>query len=113
MTQYIQKLHDDNREEDLVNFMHQSFPDFDITYNYETMHAGYLTFEKNRKVAIEFVIGSFCCYHFGVNDYSLEKDGLPREVKNAYLKFMAQTFEEYQDDYLEYRIKNKETNLLP
>lgn len=113
MQHYIQRLHDEKREESLVNFMQNAFPDFCIRYNYETMHAGYFTFEKNQKIAIEFVIGSFCCYHFGVNDYSLEKDGLPKEVKKAYVKFMAQTFEEYQEDYLEYRSKNKEINMSP
>lgn len=112
MTHYIQKLHDENKEEDLVDFMQQSFPNFDVTYKYSTEHAGYFTFKHNGKVAIEFIIVNFKTYHFGVNDFRLEKNGFHKQVNKAYLTFMKETFEQFAEDYDSYLNKENNTNLL-
>ncbi len=110
MTQYIQKLHNENKEDDLVVFMQQSFSDFDVTYRYETEHAGYFAFNKNGKPKVGFIICNFNCYPFDMDD-EIKKIGLDKQVRKTYLRFMKNNFEDYEQDYYQAKKEAEELSI--
>lgn len=106
MQYYIQKLHDKEMEDLLVEYMERVFPDYDISYCYATKHAGYFTFRKNGEVSVEFIISSFSCYPFAMDSETLKSD-LDERVRKKYLNFMIENFKEYEKEYGEFLSNNE------
>lgn len=111
MTYYIQKLHDDNREEDLVNFMQENFPNFEISYHNETEHTGYFEFRYKGQTVSEFVITSFFCHAFNIDDY-LYKNGFEKQVNLVYREFMSTLYKDYLEEFKNTEITKQNEHLL-
>lgn len=111
MLHYIQKLHDENLEIDLVAKMQEEFSDFDISYDYATEHAGYFTFKHNNKTVVEFIITNFECHPFNMDDW-LKKDGFDKKVKDVYHDFMQTAFKDYKKNLKEYNFEKNQQDSL-
>lgn len=111
MTYYIQKLHDDNREEDLVDFMQEVFCGYEISYHNETKHSGYFTFKYNGEAVTEFIITSFFCHAFNMDDY-LFKSGFEKQVNREFRKFMSSIYPEYLEEFKTATITKQNEHLL-
>lgn len=95
--QYIQRLHDEQKEQDLLQFMQNNFQGFEICYRYASKHVGYLTFLKNGNEVAEFAILNFKCYSFNVDEVQARKN-LCEKVRELYNNFMSETFDDYIED---------------
>ena len=111
MQYYIQKIHDENIEQDLLDYMQDSFPEYEIAYNYATKHSGYFTFKQNGKTVTEFIITSFFCHGFSMDD-KLQKSGFEKQVNRVYRTFMASVFSDYLEEFKNETITKQNEHLL-
>lgn len=111
MTHYIQKLHDENLEIDLLEYMQEVFHEFEISYNYATKHAGYFTFKQKGKIVTEFIITNFFCHSFNMDD-NLQKCRFEKEVNSVYRRFMASLFDDYIENFENTEITKQNEHLL-
>lgn len=98
MNLYIQKLHEENKDDKLRKTLMDAFSDFEITYEFDSRLVGIATFKMKEKVVAQICFTSFNTYAISM-DEKLKKRKFENKVRNLYLNFMKSNFLNYEISY--------------
>lgn len=104
MKLYLQKLHKEDKEKQLIKSFKKEFPELNFTYRYDASWCATLIVrDKEDKFIDEYQITN---YNIVKLSYNLSRENMFEEIvrthdlRKIYISFMKISFPEYRQDYL-------------